>query len=106
MITRTGFLNCPAKWCSKAVQWIVVSGVGCGAIQSPAQVVLAIGQNFIASTYRVDAAFLPPDSDGSVGQQHYVEFINGRFSVFKKTDGSKVQTMTDTAFWTQAGIVF
>jgi hypothetical protein len=69
-------------------------------------VVVAIGQNFTASTYRVDAAFIPPDSDGAVGPLHYVEFINGRFSVFNKSDGSKVQTMTDAAFWIQAGLTF
>jgi hypothetical protein len=33
-----------------------------------------------------------------------VELINGRFSVFNKTDGAKVKTMTDLSLWAQAGV--
>src|SRR6185369_6651750 len=33
-----------------------------------------------------------------------VLLLNGRFSVFDKTSGAKVQSMTDTAFWTNAGV--
>src|SRR5262249_3188876 len=104
--TRTGFLNFSTKRGRSAVQWVIAGTLSCGLIAAPAQVVVAIGQNFTASTYRVDAAFLPPDSDGAAGPQHFVELINGRFSVFNKSDASKVQTMTDIAFWTQGGITF
>jgi hypothetical protein len=71
---------------------------------SDAQVVVAIGQNFTASTLKVDSSAVPPDSDGAVGPLHFVEFINGRFSVFNKSNGSRVATMTDVTFWNQAGI--
>ncbi len=71
---------------------------------SPGQVVVAIGQNFTASTLNVDSSALPPDPNGAVGPLHFVEFINGRFAVFNKSNGSEVKTMTDIAFWTQAGI--
>lgn len=69
-----------------------------------AQVAVAIGENFTASTFRVDSDSVPPDSNGAVGPNHFVELINGRFSVFNKSDGAKVKTMTDLSFWTQAGI--
>ena len=69
-------------------------------------VVVAIGQNFTASTFRIDSDSEPPDSDGAAGPVHFVEFINGRFSVFNKSDGVKVQTMTDLTFWNQAGVTF
>ncbi len=69
-----------------------------------AQPVVAIGQNFTSSTLNVDSSAVPPDSNGAVGPAHYVELINGRFSVFRKSDGVKVKTMTDLTFWSQAGI--
>ena len=72
--------------------------------QLAAQPVVALGQNFAASTLNVDTSALPPDPDGAVGPLHYVELVNGRFSVFNKTDHTKVKTMTDLTFWSQAGI--
>lgn len=65
---------------------------------------IRIGQNFTGATFGVDAFDFPPDSDGAIGPNHYVELINGRFSVYDKTTGARVQTMTDVQFWTSAGI--
>src|SRR5579864_759963 len=62
------------------------------------QVVVDIGQNFTASTLNVDSSAVPPDSDGAAGPLHYVEMINGRFSVFDKSNGNKVKTTTDLVF--------
>ncbi len=63
-----------------------------------------VGQSFTASTYGIDSSATPPDSDGTVGPSDYVEFINGRYAVFSKSDGTERLTITDTAFWNQAGI--
>jgi len=71
---------------------------------SQAQLAVATGQNFRAATFRTDSDVVPPDSNGAVGPVHFVELINGRFSVFNKSDGAKVKTMTDLSFWTQAGV--
>ncbi len=71
-----------------------------------AQPLVALGQNFTASILNVDSTALPPDPDGAVGPLHYVELVNGRFSVFTKSNHSKVKTMTDLTFWGQAGITF
>src|SRR5262249_2004240 len=47
----------------------------------------------------------PPDSDGSVGPNHFVEFTNGTFAIYNKSDGSLVGSkITDTTFWSNAGI--
>ncbi|HZR16889.1 MAG TPA: hypothetical protein VFE51_06135 [Verrucomicrobiae bacterium] len=84
---------------------LTVCVVGLGtALQ--AQPVLVIGQNFTATTLNVDSPDVPPDANGVVGPQHYVELVNGRFAVFSKTNGLKLKSMTDLSFWTQAGIVF
>jgi hypothetical protein len=71
-----------------------------------AQPVVALGQNFTASTLQVDSTAVPPDSDGAIGPLHYVELVNGRFSVFTKSNHTKVKTLTDLTFWAQAGITF
>ena len=69
-----------------------------------AQVLVQIGQNFTASTLDVDSTALPPDCNGAAGPNHYVELINGRFSVYNKTNASRVKTSTDLVFWSQAGV--
>ncbi|MEX0613914.1 MAG: hypothetical protein WD229_17480, partial [Pirellulales bacterium] len=63
-----------------------------------------VGLNFTGSTFGVDSNFLPPDTDGAVGFDHYVELINGRFSVYNKLNGTRIQTSTLNEFWTNAGI--
>jgi hypothetical protein len=69
-----------------------------------ADVVLQIGQNFTGSTYGLDSTTFPADADGAVGPDHFVEFSNGRFSVYEKATGKRVQTMTDLDFWAAAGV--
>src|SRR5579859_1905993 len=73
-------------------------------LNTSAQPIVVIGQNFVASTLRIDSTAVPPDCNGVAGPLHYVEFINGRVSIFTKSDGSQVKTMTDLTFWSQAGI--
>ena len=46
----------------------------------------------------------PSDSDGAIGPQHFVEFINGSFAIYNKTNGSLVVRMTDLDFWGNAGV--
>ena len=77
------------------------------ALLSPfiqAQVVVQIGQNFTASSLGVDSTALPPDANGAAGPSHYVEWINGRFSVYNKTNASRVFTLSDLTFWSRAGV--
>jgi hypothetical protein len=66
---------------------------------------LTIGQNFLASTYSVEVVALPPDANGAVGPNHFVEFINGSFAVYSKSTGSSVKRITDLHFWSSAGVV-
>ena len=63
-----------------------------------------MGQNFTAATFGIDANLVPPDSNGAIGPNHFVEFINGRFSVFNKSSGARVQTSSDIGFWNNAGV--
>ena len=71
-----------------------------------AALMLQIGKNFTAATYNVDSTAQPPDAGLAVGTNHVVEFLNGRFSVFTKSNAVRVQTKTDLAFWGSAGVTF
>ena len=71
---------------------------GCSTIAS-AQVV---GLNFTGAS-RATSGFIPPDTMGTVGQNHIVEMINGRFNVYDKTNGSQLGTSTLNQFWASAG---
>jgi hypothetical protein len=48
--------------------------------------------------------FIPPDTMGAVGPNHFVELLNGRYSVYQNSDGARVQTSTANAFWQNAGV--
>src|SRR3989454_6714967 len=71
-----------------------------------AAVVVEIGQNFTGSTYGVDSPYTPPDCNGMAGPDQFVELINGRFTVYAKTNGDRLQTMTSDEFWSSSGLMF
>lgn len=66
--------------------------------------VLEIGWNFTGSTYRVDSRMVPASPNEMAGDSHFVEFINGRFSVYDKANSRRLWTMADTDFWASAGV--
>jgi hypothetical protein len=76
------------------------------ALHSASGAVLTIGRNFTATIYPEQSSAVPPDSNGAVGPDHYVELINGRFAIYRKSNGSVVTNMTDLEFWRRAGVVF
>lgn len=71
---------------------------------SRAVIVAGIGQNFTGSTYGVDSFFVPPDANGAAGPLYFVEIINGRFAVYDKLTGTRIKSLTDDSFWSQAGV--
>src|SRR6476659_4744890 len=49
--------------------------------------------------------FIPPDTTGAIGPNHFTEFTNGTFSVYSKTNGALIGARTSlTSFWTTAGV--
>jgi hypothetical protein len=85
-----------------------------GAVATPAlaQSGASIGLNFQASLFAPDREastydkYIPPDTDGAVGPNHIVELINDHYSIFRKSDGVRLNPVTDrdVEFWNQAGI--
>jgi hypothetical protein len=61
-----------------------------------------IGLSFTGSTYN-DARFIPPDTMGAVGPNQIVELINGRYSVYDKSSGNRLDSKSLNDFWTAAG---
>jgi hypothetical protein len=47
--------------------------------------------------------FIPPDTNGAVGQTQYFETTNGAYAVFDKYTGSQLSIVSDVAFWGTAG---
>lgn len=82
--------------------WFAFSQACSGAVA------LQLGHNVVGATYGVNSFEVPPDAGVAVGPNHVVEFINGRFTVFTKTNLTMVQlqTKTDVAFWTAAGVSY
>src|SRR5438067_1795922 len=75
-------------------------------LQADAAVVVEIGQNFTGSTYGVDSSLTPPDCNGAAGPDQFVELINGRFTVYAKTNGDHLLTMSSEDFWAYSGVTF
>ncbi|MGH7178646.1 MAG: hypothetical protein ACREJC_14810, partial [Tepidisphaeraceae bacterium] len=68
------------------------------------------GQAFIGANFSGGAgatiALEPPDTMGSPGIDHYVQFINGRFSIFNKSTGAQISSVSSLVFWNNAGVTF
>lgn len=64
----------------------------------------SVGRQFNASTYLVDTTLNPPDTMGAVGPRHFVELVNSRYSVYRKSDGVRVQTSTLDQFFINSGV--
>src|SRR2546427_738368 len=86
--------------------WLMAGLVLVPNASGQTQVVVELGQNFTGSTFGIDSAFVPPDCNGAAGPDHFVELINGRFSVYAKTNGVRLLTKTSSDFWTAAGLSF
>jgi hypothetical protein len=82
----------------------VVFGLMLAAMSLFSQVTVQIGQNFTATAEDPNNPILPPDPDGTIGPQYFVEFINGSFTVFNRTNGQSIRRITDLEFWTDAGV--
>ena len=48
--------------------------------------------------------FGPPDMGGAAGPTRVVQFINGGFTIYDRTGAVTAATITDKAFWNNAGI--
>ncbi len=83
----------------------LVSNVATPSVR--AQVLVSVVQSFAATSYgffNTNSAALPPDCNGDIGPHHYVEFINGIFAVYSRTNGVLLDFKTDLDFWASAQV--
>ncbi|MBC8109244.1 MAG: hypothetical protein H7Z14_21840 [Anaerolineae bacterium] len=81
---------------------VLAAGVGL-LVQTQAMAQVTVGANFNAGSLG-NSGFIPPDTMGAVGVDHYVELINGRYSAFRKADGVNVQTSSLNTFFSNNGV--
>ncbi len=67
---------------------------------------LAVGLDFTGSRFGSESSSYPPDTMGAVGPEHVVELINGRYAVYRKSDGVRVETRSLNQFWSSAGAAY
>ena len=65
---------------------------------------LNIDLSFTGSSL-LTSGFIPPDTMGAAGPDHFVELLNGQYAVYRNTDGVRVQTSTLIDFWRNGGVV-
>jgi hypothetical protein len=78
-----------------------------GAQATPAQVTVSVGHSFQGVSYGIyntNSGALPPDCNGEIGPNHYVEFVNGIFAVYNLTNGALLDFKTDLDFWASAQV--
>ncbi|MDB6022570.1 MAG: hypothetical protein JWQ04_2427 [Pedosphaera sp.] len=98
-------VSIPNRTAGRLLPWLICSLLLLTGEPLPAQIGLAIGQNFTSSTYGVNSSALPPDANGAIGPRHFMEFINGTVAVYNKTNGVRLQRKTDVKFWSDAGLI-
>ncbi len=76
---------------------------------SPAEPALVLGamptptMSFDAMTFNLNGNGHPPDTNGDVGINHYMEGVNTSIGIYTKTTGLKATAFTFNAFWSGAG---
>jgi len=103
--TTSGFL---------ALRWLhslPVLALGVCALAAQAQeVTVEIGMNFTGATrltrepFEDGATESPPDTMGAVSEDHIALFLNGRYAIFRKSDGLLLWDDIPNGFWTSAGV--
>jgi hypothetical protein len=63
---------------------------------------VTVGANFAGCNINTCGS-IPPDTDGAVGPDHFVEFLNGGYSVYDKS-GMLLQRSDSFSFWRSAGV--
>ncbi|MEP6755075.1 MAG: PEP-CTERM sorting domain-containing protein [Chthonomonadales bacterium] len=91
---------------SMVTAWIVICAFSSATVQ--AQLLgHSIGISFTGNSLSdpTQPGLAPPDTNGAVGLNHYVEFTNGAYAVHDKSTGAIVGSrVTDVTFWNNSGI--
>ncbi len=62
------------------------------------------GLNLTQTAPLAGGIYAPPDTDGAIGINHFVEFINGGYQVYNRNGTTAGALISDSQFWLNAGI--
>ncbi|HZY46040.1 MAG TPA: hypothetical protein VFF70_14980, partial [Anaerolineae bacterium] len=85
------------------------SDTSAGSSAPPAAPALVLGTmptptlTFNAMDYTTNGAGHPPDTNGDVGLNHYMEAVNTSIGIYTKTTGAQATAFTFNSFWSGAG---
>ncbi|HEX5398897.1 MAG TPA: hypothetical protein VFY06_07605, partial [Verrucomicrobiae bacterium] len=86
-----------SRWSLPLIFLLVAVGAG-------GQTSVQIGLNFTGSQGGLISQALPPDPNGAIGPDRYMEFINGTVAFYNRTNVASVVRKTDLKFWSDAGL--
>jgi hypothetical protein len=69
----------------------------------PLGVMPAPSLTFDALDFNATLAGHPPDTNGDVGPNHYMEAVNTSIAIYDKTTGARLTSFTFNSFWSGAG---
>ena len=78
--------------------------LGAGAAQAQAIVANFAGLSLIDTNPLNGGNYAPPDSNGAIGINNFVEFINGGYAVYNRSGVLQAPAISDSSFWLNAGI--
>jgi hypothetical protein len=62
-----------------------------------------LGLNFEGARFE-DSWYIPPDTMGAIGPNHFMEVINGNVSIFRKSDGFRLSSESLDSFFSGSGV--
>ncbi len=74
-----------------------------GAAQAQTVVANFAGLSLLDTNPLVGGNYAPPDTDGAIGINHFVEFINGGYAVYNRSGVLQAPAISDSSFWLNAG---
>ena len=98
MTQRITFVTCRSV--------VATAAALCGLTGAQAQSVVANfgGLSLTNITALNGFGLAPPDTNGAIGINHFVQFINGGYAVYNRNGSLAAPATTDAAFWTAAGV--
>ncbi len=62
-----------------------------------------LGLNFVGARVE-DSGYIPPDTMGAIGPNHFMETLNGNVSIYRKSDGFRLSSESLDSFFSGSGV--
>ena len=82
----------------------MAASMTCANVQAQTLVANFAGVSLANTSPLVGGNYAPPDTDGAIGNNQFVEFINGGYAVYSRTGTLLQPAVSDSQFWLNAGV--